>query len=298
MPLLPLPNSTEFGNLLADRQCVAYGVVALFSLACGVFVGATSKDLLQYIQTLPSGRGWILLVISSVPAIILSSILSVCGKSPFKRFSETRHLSASNFAAACGIHPYISRKELYLLMKGELKLEETSYAQNAKDWGISNEAKAFMIYSHLQSHVRVDRPTTLFRHRKLNWLVGIPDGIIFDKDDVCGLLEIKCRYHENPEQIVPHQTLSSIYYYIPQIQGYLEICDLDYCDLMSYTPKGSNLFRIWRNPRYWSKMRVLLKDFWNCYQGNTVPSCNHPLSNELKQMSLAIEWETIDLYSF
>ena len=141
MPLLPLPNSTEFGNLLADRQCVAYGVVALFSLACGVFVGATSKDLLQYIQTLPSGRGWILLVISSVPAIILSSILSVCGsnspsqfllwlsltgvENPFKRFSETRHLSASNFAAACGIHPYISRKvenilEQHLLGLGAL----------------------------------------------------------------------------------------------------------------------------------------------------------------------------------
>ncbi len=38
---------------------------------------------------------------------------------------------------------------------------------------------------------------------------------------------------------VPHQTMSSIFFYMPQVQGYLEILDLQYCDVISYTKEVS-----------------------------------------------------------
>ncbi len=31
--------------------------------------------------------------------------------------------------------------------------------------------------------------------------------------------------------------MSAIYYHMPQVQGYMEILDVEYCDLMSYTTK-------------------------------------------------------------
>ena len=33
--------------------------------------------------------------------------------------------------------------------------------------------------------------------------------------------------------------MSAIYYHMPQVQGYMEILDVEYCDLMSYTTKVS-----------------------------------------------------------
>jgi hypothetical protein len=96
----------------------------------------------------------------------------------------------------------------------------------------------------------------------------MPDALIVDTKTgkVEGILEVKCPftkdmntyaitcYKETPfertidvvmtsfqsllfTRVVPHQTMSAIYYHMPQVQGYMEILDVEYCDLMSYTAK-------------------------------------------------------------
>jgi len=94
-------------------------------------------------------------------------------------------------------------------------------------------------------------PTERFFRKEHTWLCGIPAGLIHDSASggLDGILEIKCRFPKHEHAIdttVPYQTMSQIYYYMPQVQGYLEILDCSYCDLLSYTPRGSTVFRIYR----------------------------------------------------
>jgi hypothetical protein len=72
---------------------------------------------------------------------------------------------------------------------------------------------------------------------------------------------------------------------IPQIQGYMELFDVPYCDLMSYTAKGSIIFRIYRDKEYWELLVQVLEDFYKCLKFNTIPSKSHSLTDEIKERS-------------
>jgi len=59
------------------------------------------------------------------------------------------------------------------------------------------------------------------------------------------------------------------YYYMPQVQGQMEIMDREWVDLYCWTPNGSTLFRVVRDREYWELMHGILKEFW---WGNIVPA--------------------------
>ena len=82
-------------------------------------------------------------------------------------------------------------------------------------------------------------PTTRYIHPTYKWISGIPDGLIYDSasgtspstsllfmlmlrptGELDGILEIKCRFPRSTQTIettVPYQTMTQIYYYIPQV---------------------------------------------------------------------------------
>ncbi|BBH02573.1 hypothetical protein Prudu_013187 [Prunus dulcis] len=45
-------------------------------------------------------------------------------------------------------------------------------------------------------------------------------------------------------------------------QGLMEILDRDWMDFYVWTPKGSSLFRLYRDAEYWDVLKMVLSDFW------------------------------------
>lgn len=72
---------------------------------------------------------------------------------------------------------------------------------------------------------------------------------------------------------------------VPQIQGYMEILNVPYCDLMSYTAKGSIVFRIYRDRAYWALLYKTLEDFYFCLTNNIPPKLSHAKTAELLERS-------------
>jgi hypothetical protein len=170
----------------------------------------------------------------------------------------------------------------------------------------------------------------------------MPDALIVDTKTgkVEGILEVKCPFTKDMNtyashalqrlrlsarptcmmtfqsllstRVVPHQTMSAIYYHMPQVQGYMEILDVEYCDLMSYTAKvhillvpslsinhcwltyvmvrrvvldvqGSVIFRIMRDRTYWVEMLPALVEFWTHLRRDTPPPEKHANSKTIEK---------------
>ena len=95
-------------------------------------------------------------------------------------------------------------------------------------------------------------------HDDYDWLGASPDGIIGDEY----VIEIK-----SPRVI--HQAVPD--YYVPQIQGQMEICDVDKCYFVSINEDGHNIILINRDKDYWNNMFPLLEEFWQYVKTNTKP---------------------------
>ncbi|GAB4816198.1 hypothetical protein N2152v2_003244 [Parachlorella kessleri] len=77
-----------------------------------------------------------------------------------------------------------------------------------------------------------------------------------------GVLEVKCPYNKGaPEQAVPPE--HAIWYYMPQVQGLMDIFDREWCNLFVWTPAGgSGLYHIRRDRDYWAACFGVLSEFW------------------------------------
>eukprot|EP01089_Gocevia_fonbrunei_P007161 TRINITY_DN1821_c0_g1_i1.p1 TRINITY_DN1821_c0_g1~~TRINITY_DN1821_c0_g1_i1.p1 ORF type:complete len:265 (-),score=26.63 TRINITY_DN1821_c0_g1_i1:135-929(-) len=214
-------------------------------------------------------------------------------------YNPPPQLSASRFAAAAGINPYCSRLELWEQITTKKPQPETEFGRKAKEWGINCEYIGREIYSGLRFTKSVIHENNLEQHHKYSWLVGIPDGLIYNDQTDCleGVLEIKCPYPRrgiNRKNCMPHQKLSRIFYYMPQIQGYMQILNVNYCDLMSFTPYGSTIFRIFRDDNYWSLLFPVLKEFYYHLCTNTPPPDEHPNTKLILQQSISMPWTSVE----
>ncbi|KAB1207774.1 hypothetical protein CJ030_MR7G017723 [Morella rubra] len=76
-----------------------------------------------------------------------------------------------------------------------------------------------------------------------------------------GILEVKCPYNKGkPEMGLPWSTMP--FYYMPQVQGQMEIMDREWVDLYCWTPNGSSIFRVSRERGYWELIHRILREFW------------------------------------
>ncbi|KAL6073547.1 DNA binding nuclease [Balamuthia mandrillaris] len=211
-----------------------------------------------------------------------------------KRRRKIPNLGPSRFAEAVGIHPYTSREMLWEQMTG---IRPPPTESEAMRWGILNEPKALEIYSICKYSLYVQKECRRFSHPQYPWLVGIPDALVFRRDGYPwpeGVVEVKCPWNRgDTDTAVPHQTLDRAYYYIPQIQGYMELCNTDYCDLCSFTPKGTNILRFRRDRRYWALVLEALKDFREDVVRNRRPKGKHPSADHLQELSVNMQFEVI-----
>lgn len=137
-------------------------------------------------------------------------------------------ITASDFAQALGEGKFGSQKQLY---KNKCGYEETPFNASLPPlkWGTMFEYVAQTIYSQRNSvHIH---EFGLVPHPSINYFGASPDGIT--EDGI--MLEIKCPFKRKITGEIPTQ-----YYY--QIQGQLDVCNLDECDYLECELKESDEF--------------------------------------------------------
>jgi putative phage-type endonuclease len=129
-------------------------------------------------------------------------------------------LTASSLAAAIGHCHFKSRDELIYD-----KIVETPFEPNPiTEWGVKYEDVAIMFYEELYN-VKV-HDFGLIPHPEFSAFGASPDGICDDTGNdefLARMVEIKCPPKRKFTKTVPP-------HYLMQVQGQLEVCDLDECD--------------------------------------------------------------------
>jgi len=125
-------------------------------------------------------------------------------------------ITASDWATAIGESPYQGPKELVLKKCG---LGKPFTMNKFCAWGVKYEEVATMLYQ-MWNNVKVIEFGCL-AHPEIAFLGASPDGITTDGI----MLEIKCPFSRAITGKPPN------YYWI-QVQGQLEVCDLEMCDFL------------------------------------------------------------------
>lgn len=92
-------------------------------------------------------------------------------------------------------------------------------------------------------------------HPDQDWLGGSPDGLL-GTDVLC---EFKCPAPKEDGTIPFYEEVPP--YYMPQVQGLLEITDRYVCDFVCWTPGGIKVWQITKHPDYWNWMVPHLAEF-------------------------------------
>jgi putative phage-type endonuclease len=135
-------------------------------------------------------------------------------------------LTASSLADAMGKGHFQTRDGLLVSKTCEQKQDISKASRDIMQWGVKYEPVATMFYEHLNNLKIVE--FGLIPHPKLSVFGASPDGIT-DIDSPPGLvgrmLEIKCPPKREFTKEVPK-------HYWMQMQGQLEVCDLEECDFL------------------------------------------------------------------
>ncbi|XP_066348094.1 uncharacterized protein [Miscanthus floridulus] len=170
-------------------------------------------------------------------------------------------LTTSTFSTALGFWAGNRRAELWnekVFGATEIKLADT--ARSAMDWGTHHESVAIEQYTSITGRLVGTLGFAVHTEAKSGWLGASPDGVLGCEPDG-GILEVKCPFNKGkPELALPWRAMP--YYYMPQVQGLMEIMGRDWVELYCWTPNGSSLFRVPRDRAYWELIHEVLRDFW------------------------------------
>lgn len=133
-------------------------------------------------------------------------------------------LTASDLGTIIGVNPY--EQANYVVQK-KAGLERPFKTNRAIKWGVKYEEVITKIYEH-KNDVKVFEygciPHPIIKH-----FGASPDGIVDsdsqNKNYIGRMLEIKCPSSRDITGFIPE-------YYHAQVQGQLEVCDLEFCDFV------------------------------------------------------------------
>uniref|UniRef100_A0A2P2JRY0 Uncharacterized protein LOC8278428 isoform X1 n=1 Tax=Rhizophora mucronata TaxID=61149 RepID=A0A2P2JRY0_RHIMU len=185
-------------------------------------------------------------------------------------------LTTSTFSTALGFWKGTRRFELWheKVFESETKIVEAT-KRSAMEWGLLNEAAAIDRYRSITGREVSTLGFAIHSREQFDWLGASPDGLLgcFHGG---GILEVKCPYNKGkPETALPWSTMP--FYYVPQVQGQLEIMDREWADLYCWTPNGSTIFRVHRDCNYWKLIHGILQEFW---WENVIPAREALLARE------------------
>ncbi|XP_010250850.1 PREDICTED: uncharacterized protein LOC104592967 [Nelumbo nucifera] len=170
-------------------------------------------------------------------------------------------LTTSTFSTALGFWKGNRRSELWHEKVFPMGVETiATAARAAMEWGVLNESTAIERYMSITGRDVSYLGFAVHAEEQFKWLGASPDGLL----GCCpggGILEVKCPYNKGkPELGLPWSNMP--FYYMPQVQGQMEIMDRDWVDLYCWTPNGSTIFRVHRDRGYWELIHGILREFW------------------------------------
>ncbi|GJS42014.1 restriction endonuclease, type II-like superfamily protein [Tanacetum coccineum] len=171
-------------------------------------------------------------------------------------------LTTSTFSTALGFWKGDRRYELW---REKVFISDTGptiapASMQAMEWGVNNEAKAIETYKSVTGREVSSLGFATHSETKYDWVGASPDGLLGSVPNL-GILEVKCPYNKGkPELALPWTNMP--YYYMPQVQGQMEIMDRDWVDLYCWTLNGSTIFRVCRDRGYWDLIHGILREFW------------------------------------
>ncbi|CAA7404928.1 unnamed protein product [Spirodela intermedia] len=170
-------------------------------------------------------------------------------------------LTTSTFSTALGFWKGNRRSELWHQKVFSPDADTiSSTGRAAMEWGVDNEAAAIERYRSITGREVGTLGFAMHADASFAWMGASPDGVL-GRQPEGGILEVKCPFNKGrPELGLPWRAVP--YYYMPQVQGQMEIMDRDWVDLYCWTPNGSSLFRVFREKEYWELMHAVLREFW------------------------------------
>ncbi|KAE9454701.1 hypothetical protein C3L33_13395, partial [Rhododendron williamsianum] len=169
-------------------------------------------------------------------------------------------LTTSTFSTALGFWKGSRRYELWHEKVFASTLPFSEASKSAMQWGVLNEEVAVDKYKSITGRDVGSLGFATHAEERFDWMGASPDGLLgcFPGG---GILEVKCPYNKGkPEMGLPWSTMP--FYYMPQVQGQMEIMDRDWVDLYCWTPNGSTIFRVCRDRDYWRLIHGILREFW------------------------------------
>lgn len=168
-------------------------------------------------------------------------------------------LTTSTFGTALGFWKGSRRPELWQ-EKVFASEAQIMGANNAMAWGTLKEAVAVEQYKKITGNEVSSMGFAVHSKQSCDWLGASPDGVLGCPPQL-GILEVKCPYNKGkPEAGLPWSKMP--FYYMPQVQGQMEIMDCEWVDLYCWTPNGSTIFRVLREREYWNLIHDMLREFW------------------------------------
>ncbi|XP_010511714.1 PREDICTED: uncharacterized protein LOC104787780 isoform X1 [Camelina sativa] len=193
--------------------------------------------------------------------VIVSSLLSpsdIPQKSEEWFALRKDKLTTSTFSTALGFWKGTRRAELWRekVYDSDSRVVEES-ARFAMNWGVQMEPAAIERYKRIMGCDVGSMGFAIHSNEQFHWLGASPDGIL----DCFGILEVKCPYNKGKtETVLPWKKVP--YYYMPQLQGQMEIMDREWVNLYCWTRNGSTVFRVMRDRSYWGIIHDVLREFW------------------------------------
>ncbi|XP_051122613.1 uncharacterized protein LOC127245654 [Andrographis paniculata] len=170
-------------------------------------------------------------------------------------------LTTSSFSTALGFWKGNRRYELWhekVYATVDQSIEGSR--KGPLEWGILNEDAAIERYKSITGRRVSSLSFAVHEDERFHWIGASPDGLL-ECLSGGGILEVKCPFNKGkPETMLPWSTMP--FYYMPQVQGQMEVMNRDWVDLYCWTPNGSNIFRVRREPSYWELIHGVLREFW------------------------------------
>lgn len=181
---------------------------------------------------------------------------------PWRRARKWR-VTGSNFSAAAGHNPFMSRAALVREM-----LWGTFRGNAATEWGQAHEAGARDMYVWAMRKVHPEltvRETGLCVHPPVPFLAVSPDGVgrVWNRATTTWdeyLLEIKCPYRWRRDAFYDDTVPT---YYWDQLQGSMALLGLRYAHFVVWTPVAMQVTVVHFDAAYWEGvLRPALLDYY------------------------------------
>lgn len=178
------------------------------------------------------------------------------GSPEYFEYTKTM-LTASDFAAACGLNPYCSRQQLWDRKVLGKRKAISEVQRDRMQWGVDHEKDAIEAYKKLTRTPTV-KPGAFYEHSNYPGLGCTPDGFVGHSV----LIEAKC-----PSSVYDDIPI----YYIPQMLGQLAITGRLRCDFVVWTQQHTKIWGVSDNFVSWYWMLPHLNQMVEYIQNNERP---------------------------